>query len=125
VALGSARIALGRDDGAENGRHQTKLRKLKDAFKGKTALVTGGASGFGAEIVRSYVREGAKVVILDLNVAGAKAVATEAGGGTVAVGGVTSPDRLRLRRPSGAPSTNLAVSTSLSTTPVGPSATSR
>jgi short-subunit dehydrogenase len=76
VALGSARIALGRDDGAENGRHQTKLRKLKDAFKGKTALVTGGASGFGAEIVRSYVREGAKVIILDLNVAGAKAVAT-------------------------------------------------
>ncbi|MEH2474278.1 3-oxoacyl-[acyl-carrier protein] reductase [Nitrobacteraceae bacterium AZCC 2161] len=56
-------------------------------LEGKTALVTGGASGFGAEIVRSYVREGAKVVILDLNVAGAKAVATEAGGGTVAVGG--------------------------------------
>jgi 3-oxoacyl-[acyl-carrier protein] reductase len=56
-------------------------------LEGKTALVTGGASGFGAEIVASYVREGAKVVILDLNEAGAEAVARHAGGGTVAVGG--------------------------------------
>jgi 3-oxoacyl-[acyl-carrier protein] reductase len=56
-------------------------------LKGKTALVTGGASGFGAEIVRSYVREGARVVILDLNEDGAKAVAKETGGETLAVGG--------------------------------------
>ena len=56
-------------------------------LQGKIALVTGGASGFGAEIARSYVREGAKVVILDLNEAGAKKVATEAGDGAVAVGG--------------------------------------
>src|SRR5713101_6969062 len=54
---------------------------------GKTALVTGGASGFGAEIVRRYVEEGAKVVILDLNGDGAAKVAGEAGGGTIAVGG--------------------------------------
>ncbi|MDB5625578.1 MAG: fabG [Tardiphaga sp.] len=56
-------------------------------LKGKTALVTGGASGFGAEIARSYVREGAKVVILDLNKTGAEAVAKEAGGGTIALAG--------------------------------------
>jgi 3-oxoacyl-[acyl-carrier protein] reductase len=56
-------------------------------LNGKTALVTGGASGFGAEVVRSYVREGARVVILDLNEDGAKAVAREAGGETLAVGG--------------------------------------
>ncbi|MDB5574783.1 MAG: fabG [Tardiphaga sp.] len=56
-------------------------------LKGKTALVTGGASGFGAEIARSYVREGAKVVILDLNKTGAEAVAKEAGGGTIAFAG--------------------------------------
>ena len=56
-------------------------------LKGKTALVTGGASGFGAEIVRSYVREGAKVVILDLNGNGAQKIADAAGGGTIAVAG--------------------------------------
>ncbi len=56
-------------------------------LRGKTALVTGGASGFGAEIVRRYVEEGAKVVILDLNGDGAAKVAGEAGGGTIAVGG--------------------------------------
>jgi len=46
---------------------------------GKTAIVTGGASGFGEEIVRSYVREGARVAILDLNGEGAGAVAREIG----------------------------------------------
>ena len=56
-------------------------------LKGKTALVTGGASGFGAEIARSYVREGAKVVILDLNKAGADAVAKESGESAIAVAG--------------------------------------
>jgi 3-oxoacyl-[acyl-carrier protein] reductase len=56
-------------------------------LKGKTALVTGGASGFGAEIVISYVREGAKVVILDLNGNGAQKIADAAGGGTIAVAG--------------------------------------
>src|ERR1700738_771301 len=62
-------------------------------LQGKVALVTGGASGYGAGIVRSYVREGAKVVILDLNEAGAKKIAEEAGGGTVAIGGdVTRAD---------------------------------
>jgi 3-oxoacyl-[acyl-carrier protein] reductase len=56
-------------------------------LKGKTALVTGGGSGFGAEIVLSYVREGAKVVILDLNGNGAQKIADAAGGGTIAVAG--------------------------------------
>ena len=56
-------------------------------LKGKTALVTGGASGFGAEIARAYAREGAKVVILDLNKNGAEAVATEAGNGAIAIAG--------------------------------------
>ena len=44
-------------------------------LKDKSALVTGGASGFGAEIARRYAREGAKVVILDLNGEGAQQVA--------------------------------------------------
>ncbi len=51
----------------------------------KVAIVTGAASGFGAEIARCYVREGAKVVIADLNEAGAQKVAVELGAAAVAV----------------------------------------
>ncbi len=56
-------------------------------LEGKAALVTGGASGFGAEIALSYVREGAKVVILDLNGNGAQKIADAAGARAVAVAG--------------------------------------
>ena len=53
-------------------------------LKDKVAIITGAASGFGAEIARIYAREGAKVVIAALNEAGAQAVA--AGIGPAAVG---------------------------------------
>ncbi|MFH2116348.1 MAG: SDR family NAD(P)-dependent oxidoreductase, partial [Spirochaetota bacterium] len=43
---------------------------------GKSALVTGGAQGFGEEIVRGLVVSGATVFIADLNKAGAEALAT-------------------------------------------------
>lgn len=36
-------------------------------LEGKTAIVTGGASGFGAGIARKFVAEGARVIIADLN----------------------------------------------------------
>lgn len=36
-------------------------------LKGKVAIITGGASGFGAGIASAYVREGARVIIADLN----------------------------------------------------------
>nr|WP_319385001.1 SDR family oxidoreductase [uncultured Roseibium sp.] len=48
-------------------------------LQGKTAIVTGGASGFGAGIVRKFVAEGARVLIADLNLAAAEDLATEVG----------------------------------------------
>ncbi len=36
-------------------------------LKGKTAIVTGGGSGFGAGIVEKFVAEGARVLIADIN----------------------------------------------------------
>lgn len=47
----------------------------------KVAIVTGGAAGFGEGIVRSYVAEGARVVIADLAEDKAHALATELGPG--------------------------------------------
>lgn len=45
----------------------------------KTALITGGASGFGAGMARTFVKEGAKVLLMDLNGQGAEALASELG----------------------------------------------
>lgn len=52
---------------------------------GKTAVVTGAASGFGREIARRFAREGARVAILDLNGEGAAAVAEEIGDAALAL----------------------------------------
>ena len=52
----------------------------------KVAIVTGGASGFGAGIVRRFVAEGARVVVADLNEAAAAALAAEPGTCAHAVG---------------------------------------
>ncbi|KIT17816.1 SDR family oxidoreductase [Jannaschia aquimarina] len=46
-------------------------------LKDKTAIVTGGASGFGAGIVRKFAAEGARVLIADLNGDDAEALAEE------------------------------------------------
>jgi len=48
-------------------------------LSGKTAIVTGGASGFGAGIARKFVAEGARVMIADINGDAAAALAAELG----------------------------------------------
>ncbi len=47
---------------------------------GKTAIVTGAGSGFGAGIARRFAAEGARVMVADLNTDAAEAVAAEIGG---------------------------------------------
>lgn len=48
-------------------------------LSGRTAIITGGASGIGAAIVRGFAREGAKVAFLDIDDTAGKAMATETG----------------------------------------------
>ena len=57
-------------------------------LEGKSAIVTGAASGIGREIARIYAREGAQVAIADLNTEAANATAAEiraAGGQAIGV----------------------------------------
>ena len=54
-------------------------------LEGKTALVTGAASGFGKGIAEAFVREGARVAVVDLNADGARAVAAELGPNAIAI----------------------------------------
>ncbi|MRV75026.1 SDR family NAD(P)-dependent oxidoreductase [Duganella sp. FT92W] len=49
-------------------------------LQGQAALVTGGASGLGAETVRQLAQAGAKVAVLDVNIAAAETLAREVGG---------------------------------------------
>lgn len=49
-------------------------------LEGKTVIVTGGASGFGAGIVRRFCREGARVMIADINTPAAAEMAADTGG---------------------------------------------
>jgi 3-hydroxybutyrate dehydrogenase len=51
-------------------------------LKDKVAVITGAASGIGKEIAHAFSKEGAKVVIADLDQQGADAVADELGRGT-------------------------------------------
>ena len=54
-------------------------------LKGKRTLVTGAASGFGKGIAEAYIRAGAKVAVVDVNEAGAEAVARELGENAITV----------------------------------------
>ncbi len=58
------------------------------SLEGRVAVITGAASGFGAEASRLFARAGARVVLADINEAGAAATAAqvrEAGGEAIIV----------------------------------------
>jgi NAD(P)-dependent dehydrogenase (short-subunit alcohol dehydrogenase family) len=55
-------------------------------IQGKVAIVTGGASGIGAGLVKRFVQEGARgVVAADMNLERAQGVARDAGGPAIAM----------------------------------------
>ena len=58
---------------------------VQGRLAGKVAVVTGGASGIGAETCRRFVAEGARVVVADLQADLATALAAELGDAAVAM----------------------------------------
>jgi acetoin reductase-like protein len=62
-------------------------RRMNVRLEGKVAAITGAGSGMGKAIAQAYAREGAKVVVADLNLESAQKVADEiaAGGEAIAI----------------------------------------
>ncbi|TFD57365.1 SDR family oxidoreductase [Cryobacterium suzukii] len=56
------------------------VRTGAQPLSGRRAVVTGGASGIGAAVVRALAARGAHVVVADIDTAGAAALAEEVGG---------------------------------------------
>ncbi|MDP1731774.1 MAG: bifunctional aldolase/short-chain dehydrogenase, partial [Devosia sp.] len=76
---------------------QAKLAGTKPKpFTGQVAVVTGGAGAIGAATAKALAREGAHVVVLDLDGERAKAVAKATGNDSIGVGcDVTDPTSVR------------------------------
>jgi D-sorbitol dehydrogenase (acceptor) len=68
-------------------------------LKGKVAIVTGGAQGMGRAISLRFAREGASVVVADLNLGGAEDTAREIekGGGTAVAVAVDVRDQAQVQ----------------------------
>jgi NAD(P)-dependent dehydrogenase (short-subunit alcohol dehydrogenase family) len=70
-----------------------KGEKTMDCFRGKVAIVTGGASGIGRRVCEELGRHGATAIVADINPEGAREVA-----GTISAnGGSASAARLDVR----------------------------
>ena len=74
-------------------------KKTAGRLGGKIAVVTGSAQGFGKGIAEELYREGACVVIADLNEPLAKTVAESLGARALAVKADVSPDQAPFRMP--------------------------
>ena len=51
------------------------MPKTPDYFQNRTILITGGASGIGRATAMIFAREGANVIVADIDAAGAEATA--------------------------------------------------
>ena len=54
-------------------------------LKDKTVIITGGGSGFGASMAELFAKNGAKVIVADLNLDGARRISEKIGGYAVEV----------------------------------------
>ena len=54
-------------------------------LKDKTVIITGGGSGFGASMADLFAKNGAKVIVADLNLDGARSISEKIGGYAVEV----------------------------------------
>ena len=64
-------------------------------LKGKTAIVTGGASGIGLAIVRDFSRQGIRVTLSDIDVERGRAAAAELDGVRFQATDMTNGDDLQ------------------------------
>ena len=64
------------------GKRENRAIKQEKTMRlqGKTAIVTGAGSGFGAGIARKFAAEGAQVLLADINKDAAEAIAKEING---------------------------------------------
>ena len=60
---------------AENYRRQISIGQTSGRIENKTVIITGAAQGFGEGIARCLIREGANIVVADLNEEAGKATA--------------------------------------------------
>ena len=61
------------------------MKELIMQLKDKTAIITGGGSGFGASMAELFAKNGAKVIVADLNLDGARRISEKIKGYAVEV----------------------------------------
>lgn len=66
-----------------------------DRFRGRAAVVTGGASGAGKAVAQRLAAEGAKVALWDVDAAGLEAAGTEVGAASIHVVDVADPQAVQ------------------------------